>query len=213
MTNTSIHIIDRPGSAQSVIRAGHRTIPRLHEDYYALAFLNYVLGGDYSSRLNMNLRQDKGYSYGFYSSLMWLKGSSVWLARGSVQTEVTKESVIEILNELTDIKGNRPITAQEFDRAKEGLIKGIPAQYETNSQIMEQLISMTAFELPLDHFTKSIHKLQSLKLEDVTNAAKRHLFENQISVVIVGDRLKIEPKLRELDIPIVISDIYGNTAP
>ncbi|MDP7627393.1 MAG: pitrilysin family protein [SAR202 cluster bacterium] len=213
LAGTTIHIIDRPRSAQSVIRAGHRTVPRSHEDYYALAFLNYVLGGDYSSRLNMNLRQDKGYSYGFYSSLMWLKASSVWLARGSVQTEVTKESVIEVLSELTDIKGNKPITPQEFDQAKEGLLKGIPAQFETNSQIMEQLIRMTAFELPLDHFTTSMHKLQSLKLDDVTSAAKRHLFENHISVIIVGDRLKIEPKLRELDIPIVISDIYGNIAP
>ena len=135
------------------------------------------------------------------------------MARGSVQTEVTKESVIEVLSELTDIKENKPITSQEFNRAKEGLIKGIPAQFETNSQIMDQLIRMAAFELPLDHFTTSMHKLQALKLDDVTNAAKRHLFENQISMIIVGDRVKIEPKLRELDIPVVISDIYGNIAP
>lgn len=207
---TTIHLIDRPGSAQSVIRAGHLTISRMHEDYYAMAFLNYVLGGDYSGRLNMNLRQDKGYSYGFYSSIMWHRVQSPWLARGSVQSEFTKESVYEVLKELSDIKNSRPISEEEFDHAKEGLIKGIPSQFETTGQIMGQLINLSAFELPDNYFQQSIEKLQSLEFKDVLKASRRHINDGGFQVVVVGDKEKIHEGLKDLSVPVLTTDIYGN---
>ena len=125
-----IYLVDRPGSAQSILRAGHLSIPREHPDYHAFAFVNYILGGDYSSRLNMNLRQDKGYSYGFHSSIEWMHPFSILLARGSVQTEVTKESVFETLKELNQIRETNPIGLEEFRKAKEGLIKSVPSQFD-----------------------------------------------------------------------------------
>ena len=209
-SETTIHLIDRPGAAQSVIRAGHLTIPRMHDDYYALAFLNYVLGGDYSGRLNMNLRQDKGYSYGFYSSIMWHSVQSPWLARGSVQSEFTKESVYEVLKELSDLRSSRPISEKEFNHAKQGLIKGIPSQFETNSQIMGQLVNLSAFELPDNYFQQSIEKLESLEFKDVLRASKEHINDTGFQVVVVGDKEKIHKGLKDLSIPVLTTDIYGN---
>ena len=206
----SIYLIDRPGAAQSVIRAGHLTIPRTHEDYYSVAFLNYVLGGEYSSRLNMNLRQERGYSYGFYSSIIWMKSRSAWLARGSVQTEVTTESVQEIINEFQGIKYENPISEKEFVIAKDGLIKGIPSQYETNSQIMSQMVSLINFGLPLDHFSQGIEKLHSLELNEVLSAATKHVNDTQLQVIIVGDKSKILNGLTGLNARLIETDIYGS---
>ena len=206
----SIYLIDRPGAAQSVIRAGHLTIPRTHEDYYAVAFLNYVLGGEYSSRLNMNLRQEKGYSYGFYSSIIWMKSRSAWLARGSVQTEVTSESVQEIINEFQGIKYENPISEKEFAIAKDGLIKSIPSQYETNSQIMSQMVRLINFGLPLDHFKQSIEKLHSLELNEVLSAATKHVMDTQLQIIIVGDKSKTLAGLTGLNASLTETDMYGS---
>ena len=95
--STTIYLVDKPGAAQSVIRAGHVTVPRGHDDYGALTLLNFCFGGQFSARLNQNLRQDKGYSYGFHSGISWFREPSLLVAGGSVQTAVTKESVVETL--------------------------------------------------------------------------------------------------------------------
>ena len=202
--STAIFIVDRPGSAQSVIRAGQITLDRLHEDYYSLAFVNYVLGGDYSSRLNLNLRQDKGYSYGFYSSIDWSIAPSLWSARGSVQTEVTAEATKEILSEIEGIANSNPISSEEFSKAKEGLLKGLPSQFESNSQIINQLINMTAFNLNIDYFKNLTCELENLTLEQVQISAKKHITSEHITVVIAGDREVIEPSLSQLGYPVSV---------
>ena len=204
-----IYIIDRPGSAQSVIRAGHLTIPRYDKDYYSLAFANFVLGGEYSSRVNMNLRQDKGYSYGFYSSIDWGQHSSPWLIRGSVQTEVTFESVQEILYEIHGIHGSRPISNKEFEDSKQGLLKGIPSQFESSNQILNQLIKLAQFNLPDDDFSRSIEKIESLSLEEVNSASKNHFKPDESVIVIVGDKEKFIDKLKTLNLPLHVVDMYG----
>ena len=156
-----IYLVDRPGSAQSILRAGHISIPREHPDYYALAFVNYILGGDYSSRLNMNLRQDKGYSYGFHSSIEWMKPFSIFLARGSVQTEVTKESVFETLKELGDIREGKEIGLEEFRKAKEGLIKSVPSQFESNQQIDGTQVLADPYRHRPNHKKRTLHPVIS----------------------------------------------------
>jgi predicted Zn-dependent peptidase len=205
-----IYLVDRPGSAQSILRAGHISIPREHQDYHSLAFVNYILGGDYSSRLNMNLRQDKGYSYGFHSSIEWMKPLSILVARGSVQTDVTKESVFETLKELTEIVELNPIGLEEFRKAKEGLLKSVPSQFESNQQITNQLLNMAAFDLPLDYFETNIEKISNLTLDDVRESAMKHISPTEIKMIVVGDRDKIQKKLEELGYPLFVIDMYGN---
>ena len=199
-----IYIIDRPDSAQSVIRAGHITLDRKHADYYSLAFVNYILGGDYSSRLNLNLRQDKGYSYGFYSNIDWSLVPSLWGARGSVQTEVTSEAVKEIIFEVEGIAKTNPISKEEFTKAKEGLIKSIPSQFESTSQIMNQLINMSIFDLKTDYFKSISEKLNALTLKQVQDSAQKHIDPRGIIIVVAGDRELIESPISELGYPVSI---------
>ena len=205
-----IYLVDRPGSAQSILRAGHISIPREHPDYYSLAFVNYILGGDYSSRLNMNLRQDKGYSYGFHSSIEWMKPFSIFLARGSVQTEVTKESVYETLKELREIRECKEIGVEEFRKAKEGLVKSVPSQFESNHQIVNQLLNMAEFNLPINHFEANIEKISDLTVDEVRESASKHLSPDETKIIVVGDRNKVETGLEELGYPIKHIDMYGN---
>jgi len=205
-----IYIIDRPGAPQSVIRAGHLTVPRTHKDFFALSFVNYVLGGDYTSRLNLNLRQDKGYSYGFYSRIDWLQENSIWLARGSVQTDVTQEAVKEIIDEFTKLHSDRPIGKDEFDRAKEGILKGMPSNFETNSQMMSSLVGIAAHDLQDDYFRHSLESIESLQRNDILDAAKTHVNPGNLVIVVVGDKATIENGLSEIQSPITICDFYGN---
>tara|TARA_B100001765_G_scaffold214050_1_gene181117 strand:+ start:17 stop:499 length:483 start_codon:yes stop_codon:yes gene_type:complete len=158
----------------------------------------------------MNLRQDKGYSYGFHSSIEWMKPLSILVARGSVQTEVTKESVFETLKELTDIVELNPIGLEEFRKAKEGLLKNVPSQFESNQQITNQLLNMAAYDLPLDYFEANIEKISDLTLDDVRESSMKHILPTEIKMIVVGDRDKIQKNLEELGYPLFVIDMYGN---
>ncbi len=131
---TVIYIADKPGAPQSVIRAGHLVIPRSHPDYHALNVLNYLFGGQFSARLNANIRQDKGYSYGYTSSISWFAGPSMLLAGGGVQTAVTADAVSETLKEFREIRSTRPATEEELNDALDGIRRGLPGQFETVAQ-------------------------------------------------------------------------------
>ncbi|MQF68830.1 insulinase family protein [SAR202 cluster bacterium AD-804-J14_MRT_500m] len=200
---TKIYISDKPGAAQSVIRAGHLTIDRHHEDYYALNLLNYLFGGHFMARLNQNLRQDKGYSYGFHSSVDWTTGPSSLVAWGSVQTEVTKESVIEILKEFDDIHGSRPVGNEEFASARDGLLKGFAGQFETQDQLVSQICRALMFGLPDDYYTGLRTNYEALTVDDINRVARQHLKSDNLMLLVVGDREVIEPQLEKLGYPIV----------
>ena len=206
---TQIFLADKPGAAQSVIKAGHLTISRQDPAYYPLNFLNYIFGGQYAARLNMNLRQDKGYSYGYSSSIDWFNGPSALTAGGAVQTEVTKESVIETLKEFAEIRGPRPVTQEEFNDAKNGLLRSLPSQFETRSQVMHQLVRMVTFHLPDDHFSRLAENIDRVTLEDVRRAAEERLQDGHLKILVVGDGAVIEPGLRELGLPLVHVDYEG----
>ena len=206
---TTIFLADKPGAAQSVIRAGHITIPRHDPDYYAMNLLNYIFGGQFAARLNMNLREDKGYSYGYTSSIDWFTGPSALLAGGGVQPAVTKEALVETLKEFAEIRGPRPVTTEEFDNAKDGILRGLPSQFETQSQMLQQLTRLVVFDLPDDYFTRLADSLRAVSLEDVNRVARERLDDSHLKVVVVGDKAAVEPGLRELGLPIVPVDYEG----
>ena len=210
---TTIFLADKPGAAQSVIRAGHLTIPRHDPDYHALNLLNYVFGSQPTARLFMNLRQDKGYSYGYYSSIDWLIGPSVLIAGGAVETAVTKESVIETLKEFADIRGGRPVTEDEFDAARDGIFKGFPAQFETLGQLVNQLGNLALFGLPDDYYSNYIAKLEAITLDEVRRVGAERIDDGHLFVLVVGDRESVEPGLRELGLPMVHVDYEGHKLP
>ena len=207
--STTIYLVDKPGAAQSVIRAGHDTVPRSHADYGALTLLNLCFGGQFSARLNQNLRQDKGYSYGFHSGISWFREPSLFLAGGSVQTAVTKESVQETLKEFQEIQGDRPVTEEELEAAKAGMMLGYPAGFERPGQVLAQVINLLVHDLPDDYFRTFKDRITSITLDDVRNAGRERVRPAGLNILVVGDRATVEPALRELDVPIVVLDSEG----
>ena len=207
--STTIFLADKPGAAQSVIRAGHLTVERLHPDYFALTLLNHAFGGQFAGRLNMNLRQDKGYSYGYMSTVDWLARASAFLAGGAVQTDVTKEAVAETLKEFADIKGPRPVTGEEFETARDGILRALPAQFETQGQVLQQLGRMVVFGLPADYFSRIVDGVRAVDLDDVHRVARERIDDAHLKILVVGDREIVESGLRELGLPIVLVDYDG----
>ena len=207
---STIFLVDRPGSAQSVIRAVHSTIPRSDPDYFGFTLLNYSFGGQFSARLNQNLRQDKGYSYGYHSSIHWYRDQSLLTAGGSVQTEVTKESVQETLKEFNEIRGSRPTTQEELDASKAGLLLGYPASFERPGLVLNHLLQMVLFDLPDDYFLTMPPKLEGVSLDDVHRIGEQRIDLEGLQILVVGDRETVEPGLKELGLPLVNMDADGH---
>ena len=206
---STLFIADRPGAPQSVIRAGHVTVPRGHADFYALTLVNYAFGAHPSARLFMNLRQDKGYSYGYYSSIDWGSRVSALFAGGAVETSVTKESVVETLKEFADIRGGRPVTQQEHDDSRDGISRGFPAQFETHGQMMSRFVQSAVHRLPDNYYAGFLDNIASVSLERLNEVAAARIDDGRLAVLVVGDRAAIEPGLRELGLPIVPVDYDG----
>ena len=205
-----IYLIDKPGAAQSVIRAGMPLVAYRHPDYMALAVLNYAFGGQFSARLNRNLRQDKGYSYGYQSGISWYNAPSLLAAGGSVQTAVTGPAVSETLAEFAGISGGRPLTASELDNARNGLRLGYPAGFERPAQLLGQLVTLAQFGLPDDHFEGFEEQLAGVTLADVRRVGAEYLAPGRLAVLVVGDRGQVEAPLRGLGYGLAVLDGEGN---
>ncbi len=205
---TSLYLLDKPGTAQSVIRVGFIGVPRQHSDYFALVLLNHLFGGQFTSRLNMNLRQDKGYSYGYRSWIEWHRQSSLLLAGGSVQTAVTREAVMETLRELDEIRGERPVGEEEFLAARTAILRQFPSSFETCWQVLEQLAQMVLFDLPVDYYQTFSANVEAVSLADVQRVAEERV-ESQRLILVVGDHDEVGEKLRALGLPMHLVDAEG----
>ncbi|MCX6021552.1 MAG: pitrilysin family protein [Chloroflexi bacterium] len=204
-----LYLVDKPGAPQSVIRTVHPTIPRRDPDYLALLLLNWVFGGQFTARLNMNLRQSKGYSYGYNSRVEWRSAVSQFMAGGSVQTAVTREALSETLKEFAELLGDRPVSAEELDLAKAGFTQGLPRGFETPQQIVEQMADLVRFNLPEDTLATLADNVVATPLADVQRVATQQLGGEGMIIVVVGDRAEIEPGLRELGLPLRLIDDEG----
>ena len=200
---TSIYLVDRPGAPQSVIRAVHSLVPRIHPDYFPLLLANYSFGGQFSARLNQNLRQDKGYSYGYQSSVAWHRWTSMLVAGGSVQSNATGESVYETLKEFREVTGERPITAEELANAKDGLLRGYPASFERPASVLGQLVAMEQFGLPDGYFRSVRPSIEAVTLDDVHRVCSTHIRPGNLQILVVGDRATVEGPLSGLGLPLV----------
>ncbi len=196
---STVYLVDKPGAAQSVITIGQAGVARSNPDYFPLRVLNAILGGQFMSRLNMNLREDKGYSYGAYSSFDFQRRAGIFSAGAGVQTAVTKEATVEVLKELRGIRGPMPLTPQEVEAAKQYLIRAYPSGFETPGAIAGRLMEVVIYDLPDDYFNTVIERIRAVTVEDVARVANRHLDPAKMAVLIVGDRKAIEPNLRSLD--------------
>ena len=211
----TVYLIDKPGAAQSVLAVGQVGQPRSSPDYFPLTVMNEILGGQFSSRINLNLREDKGYSYGASSQFAFRIGPGPFEAGGSVHTEVTKEALVELIKELTDITGARPISDDELEFAKEQIIRGFPSRFETTSDVAGTLAELVFYRLPDDYFTNYTAKVDAVTGADVNRVARKYLDPGHFTILIVGDRAKVEPALKSLPYAQVINvlDLEGNPLP
>jgi zinc protease len=194
----ALYIVDKPGAAQSVLMIGQVGQPRSTPDYFPLLVMNTMLGGQFTSRVNMNLREDKGYTYGARTAFDYRRGAGPFMATAGVQTAVTKESVYEFMKELRGIRGERPITAAELEFSKQAIIRGFPRTFETPEQMANRLSDIVLYNLPDDYFNNYIARVRAVKLEDVNRVANRYLDPSRMAILVVGDRKVIEPGLRSL---------------
>ena len=209
ITGPRLFLIDKPGAAQSVIRAGMPLVERRDADHMPLSVLNYAFGGQFSARLNQNLRQDKGYSYGYNSGISWYNAPSLLSAGGSVQTEVTREAVAETLREFEDISGGRPLSTEELENAQNGLRLGYPSGFERPAQLLGQLIPLVQFDLPMDYFRTFEQRLNGVSLADTHRVGAQYLSTDRLRVLVVGDRERVEKPLRELGYELTVLDAEG----
>lgn len=208
-----IYLVDKPGAAQSVFNIGLPGPPRNTPDYFALQVLNTILGGQFQSRLNANIREQKGYSYGVNSNFGYGKGPGAFRAGGSIFSAKTDAALIEFMKELKGIVGEKPITDDELKTAKESLIQGLPQRFASVSAISNAITSLVTQGLPDDYFQQYAKNVSAVTKEDVLRVAKRYIDLNHLAIVIVGDRSAVEASLKATNIaPITYIDIEGNPA-
>lgn len=193
-----MYLVNKDAAAQSVMTVGLVGVPRKTPDFFNLVVMNAVLGGQFSSRLNLNLREDKGYTYGARSSFSFDLGPGPFSAGASVQTAVTKEAMVETYNELTEITAKRPVTEAEINFAKDRLIKGFPGRFETTFAMAGALADLVSYQLPDDYFEKYQANIEQVKLSDVNRVAGEYLPFDKMTILIVGDESKISEGLKSL---------------
>ncbi len=206
-----LYLMDRPESEQSVIIAGY-----LIEPYGKLseiareAFVN-VFGGDFTSRINMNLREDKHWSYGAGTFVPGAKGQRPFIAYAPVQTDKSKESMQELGKEFKAVVGDKPVTQEEFDRNKSNTLMGLPGQWETNGAVRNSLVTMSKYGLPDDYYKTYEGKVRSLSLDEVRKVGKQLVDPAKLNWFAVGDKEKILEGLKQLGFDeIILIDADGN---
>ncbi|MBA3440073.1 MAG: insulinase family protein [Pyrinomonadaceae bacterium] len=195
----TIYLVDKPGAAQSVIAIGQIGVERSTPDYFPLFVMNTLLGGQFSSRINMNLREEKGYTYGARTSFDYRRKAGPFIATAGVQTAVTKEAVVEFLKELRGIRGEMPVKEAELEFSKQAIIRGFPRGFETPEQIAGRLTEVVLYGLPDDYFNNYIERVRAVTVADVSRVASRYLDPSKMAILVVGDRQSVEPSLRTLE--------------
>jgi zinc protease len=191
-------MLHRPAAAQSELRIGHVAVARSTPDYHALIALNMVLGGQFVSRINMKLREEKGYTYGARTSFEFRRGRGPFLLQASVQSDATADAVHEAFSEIRAIRGDRPVTRAELELGRAALTRGYPRNFETSDQVCRAAAQLALYGLPDDYFTTFVPRVLALDETDLTRVAEKHLDPARLIAVIVGDRDTVGPTLDRL---------------
>lgn len=207
----TLYVIDKPEAPQSEIRIGRVGVDRRTKEYFPLTVMNTALGGSFSSRLNQNLRETHGYTYGAGSSFDFRPSPGPFMAASAVKTDVTDESLTEFMKELNGIL--QPIPAEELTRAKNYVALGYPGDFQSVRQIAGKLAELVVYDLPADYFNTYIERVLAVTDDDVSRAAKATLDSERMVVVVVGDKSKVEKDVEALGLgPIknlTIEDVLG----
>lgn len=195
----SVYLIDKPGAGQSIVIAGHVTLPQANPDEIAIETMNNVLGGMFTARVNMNLREDKHWSYGAQTLFFGAKGQRPFLTLAPVQTDKTKESMLEVKKELSQIISEKQVTREEFEKVQKNAVLELSGSWETNGAIMGSIGNIVRYGYADDYYQTYAKKLNELEYEDVRDVAEKALFPDNLVWIIVGDREKVEQGIKDLN--------------
>ena len=205
----TVYLIDKPGAAQSVVRIGHLGPARATPDWFALEVLNTILGGAFTSRLNQNLRETRGYTYGAFSQFVPRRLSGAFVALASVVTAKTDSSLIEFLKELRRIR-DEPVAPPELAKAKAYLTLGLPGDFETTGGAAARFRELLSLGLPLDYYDRYVDRINAVTAADVQRVARQYIDPDRFDILVVGDKAKIEAGIKALNEgPIVYRDLWG----
>jgi predicted Zn-dependent peptidase len=201
-----LNVVPRPGAPQSELRLGHVAVARNTPDYHALVAANMVLGGQFVSRINMNLRTEKGITYGARTSFDFRRLPGPFALQVSVQTAATAIAIEESLAEIAAIRGPRPVTAPELALGIAALTRGYARNFETAEQVARAVTQLALYDLPDDYFAQFVPRVERVTSDDVTRVAARYLDPARLTALIVGDFDTIGPDLARLELgePVVL---------
>ncbi len=205
-----IYLVDRPDAAQTVIAQLLPGIARSSPDFYAVSLVDSAWGGAAGARLNMNLREDKGYAYGAFSNFNSMTKAGAWTGNAGVQTDKTAESIVEFDKELKGLVSGRPIEADEFNSTRSRLTRGYTQQFESLARVTQQVGNLWVLGLPMTELQREFDATSKLTLADVQAAVKKYVQPDKSSLLLVGDRAKIEAKVKALNLgDIILLDVEG----
>ena len=209
---STIYLADKPGAAQSTFAIGTAGPPRSTPDYYALQVMNTILGGMFQSRLNANIREEKGYCYGVGSSFAYGKGPGAFRTGGDIVSARSDAALTEFMKELRGIRGERPITDEELTTAKDALTQRLPGTFASAQSINTAIVALWTQGLPDDYYQQYAARIAAVRREDVVRVARQYVDVDHLVIAIVGDRAAIEGPLRATGVaPIAITDIEGTS--
>jgi zinc protease len=204
----TLYLIDKPGAPQSSFRLGGIGVARATEDFFPVLVMNTILGGSFTSRLNANLRETRGYTYGAGSMFDMRRAAGPFVARAEIVATKTDSALIEFMRELRGV--HEVVPADELDKAKQYLQLQLPSQFETTADIATRLMPLAVYDLPLDYFDDYTRRIEAVTQQDVQRVARRYVRPDEMSIVIVGDVQTIEQGVRAVHTgPVEVRDVTG----
>ena len=209
-SSRAVHVVAKADAPQSELRVGHVGVPRLHPDYFAIVVMNAILGGLFSSRINLNLREANAFTYGAFSSFDWRRGAGPFAVSTAVRSDITDAALREILVEIDRMRESE-VSDAELSLATSYLDGVFPIRFESTSTIASALASLVSYGLPDDYFDQYRAKIRSVSVSDVLRAARTHVRPEQLQIVAVGDAAAVREPIAQLGLgPMQVYDAEGN---
>jgi zinc protease len=209
-TTAKVVIVDTPGAAQTQVRVASLGIARSTPDFEAVEVMNTILGGLFTSRINLNLREDKGYTYGAFSTFAARREPGPYFISAGIRSDATAPAVTEMLNEIRKIK-DAPVTGEELALGKDSLVRSLPSRFETSAEAAGSFSTLFVYGLGLDYYTQYSKRVTAIDAAAAQAAARKYLVPERLVVVAVGDRQKIDAELKKLNLGTVeYRDAEGN---
>jgi zinc protease len=198
-TDAKLILVDTPGAAQTQLRVASLGVARATPDFEAIEVMNSILGGLFTSRINLNLREDKGYTYGAFSAFAFRREPGPFFLSAGVRSNATAPAATEMIREIRRMQ-ETPISGEELALGVDSLVRSLPGRFETSAQAAGSFATLFVYSLGLDYYPKYIERLRTIDATAVQAAARKYLLPDQLLVVAVGDRKQIEPELQKLNL-------------